>query len=227
MSFLPGMFPAAAAAASRLPLGVVNTATNAETTFGATNHTATLPSSIQAGNLLLLIVGAYNNTTINTPAGWTQLFHGGSLSFQRTAVFYKIATGSEGASVAFTTSSGTITAHNSYQIVGFQGTPQATNAQAENQTPDPPLLTPSWGSALTLWIAAFGANIDGGPGSSTAPSGYGSFITAMGTHEGFNFEQCASAYKLATASSDNPGTFGNMSSGDPIWVATTIAIRSA
>ena len=170
-SFLPGMFPAGAAAAvvGTFPQvqGTNNGGTSGFTTAASFN--APLPSGIQAGELLVLFVaaGPFGGGTadIIAPSGWTQLFH--TANTDRFGCYYKVATGSEGATVAVSTTGNRSWATNSYRVSGYQGTPVAgTSATGATASPNPPSVSPSWGSAKTLWIACE-ADFSG---ANTAPS---------------------------------------------------------
>ena len=59
--------------------------------------TMNLPSGIQAGDFLAMFISASTATggTITTPSGWTQFL--AQVTGQRTGAYYKVATGSEGA----------------------------------------------------------------------------------------------------------------------------------
>lgn len=67
------------------------------TDFGvdATSHSANMPATVNAGDLLLAVV-AFDAVTggINTPTGWTKLLHDNA--DPELACFAKVATGSEG-----------------------------------------------------------------------------------------------------------------------------------
>lgn len=76
---------------------------------GDLSYTATLPSGIVSGNFLLLfVVTGSDNASVGTPSGWTQLrtetTTGGTTPGGYTdalvSVFYKVASGSEGATVS-------------------------------------------------------------------------------------------------------------------------------
>lgn len=77
---------------------------------------------------------------------------------------------------------------------------------------DPPSLTPSWGSATTLWIAVC-------YGYTAVPSGDPTGYTNVGNN---GFMRLAS--KNATAASENPSTF---TGGTGAFTAVTVGIRPA
>lgn len=219
-SFLPGMFPAGAAAAIVASFPVVQATNSGNTGSNAASYAAPLPASIQAGDLLLLLVSVNNTITLTTPSGWTQLFNTANGAL-RHACYYKTASGSEGSTVTVTGSGSAGWATNSYRITGHQGAPEAgTSATGTSNSPNPPSLTPSWGSAKTLWLAAVG-NIVGGGTTATAPTNYGNQVTAAASFSA----RCSSSRRELEASSEDPGTYAL--SASQAWVTNTVAIRPA
>ena len=198
------------------------------TTSVSSSIAVALPASIQAGELLIIFVSANNNAgvTFTTPSGWTQLYNvTGGGNMRRHACYYKVATGSEGASVTLTGSTNATFAANSYRISGYQGTPEAaTPATGSSASPNPPSLTPSWGSAKTLWLAV-AADISTSGTAPTAPTNFGSGITAQGNTFGANQCRTSSSRRELESTSEDPGTFTIGSSNQ--WIAATVAIRPA
>lgn len=122
-------------------------------TVDQTSHTVNLPANIVSGNLLLVFFGSHGVPTITFPGDWTQLFQTANSSIMFGA-WYKVANGTEGATITVTTSNVQETAHTSYRITDYQGVPQVgTSVGAYSSLPDPPSLTPSWGAQNTLWFA--------------------------------------------------------------------------
>lgn len=156
-----GMFKPGAAAFPQIQ-------TSAQTEQASGGNT-TVPSGIQSGDLLILfcVISSASNT-ITTPSGWTQLRH--STTLRTHAVYYKTASGSEtNFSIANSGSSSTSAAI--YRVSGQSAAPQiSTLATGLSAAPQPASLSPSWGSAKTLWFSFFYANDTGN--SSTAPAGY-------------------------------------------------------
>jgi hypothetical protein len=227
LAMLPGLVPAIAAAAFQTYPVVEgsNTGANAGGT-GTSSYSAPLPSSITAGELLLLFVsaGAGAARTVTTPTNWSSLFNSiGAGSLRRFCGFYKFANGSEGASVTVAASANSFWSSTAYRISGYQGAPQAgTTATGSASNPDPPNLTPSWGSAKTLWIAAAGRDAGGASDFSASPANYSALIQNGGSGSA-NHSATASAYREFQAASENPGTFTSNSD----WAANTVAIRPA
>lgn len=191
-------------------------------TTDQTNHVVNLPAGISVDDLLIAIFTTDGATSITFPAGWTQLYskQDGGNSFNQKA-FYRIADGTEAATVNATTGSAQMTSHTTYRITGYCGVPKCgTATTAATGNPDPPNLTASWGTDTNLWFAICGYD-DGTKTVNAYPGGYGSgrndrANNAAGVGAGV-------AYKTATAASDNPGTF-TLSAG--VWdIANTLVVR--
>lgn len=179
----------------------------------STSHDINLPSGISAGNLVL-IFACKNNTaeTISDPSGFTLLLD--KDNNDNFLIWGKIATGSEGATVNTTLSSGQRMAAVSYLITGNRNGLSSSEiaissaVDASTATPDPPNHTPSWGSAENLWIALSFAS-DGGytyTQGSGNPTNYtlGELNSTVSTGNGCGV---LTASRLLTASSEDPGAF--------------------
>lgn len=205
---------------------VVTTNSSAENT-STTSHTVNLPASIVAGNLLLIIwQSAALGITVTTPSGWTALgspvTNGNNIQF---IVYYKTASGSEGATQAISTNNNTPAAHVSYQISTYQGAPEVATATGTSANPDPPSLSPSWGFDKTLWLAiSDSVRVSTSHSVTGTPSGYTNVVSASEDLGG-----TGTSYRLwtlrkeAQASSENPGSFTLSNSLD--WCAATLAIH--
>jgi hypothetical protein len=151
-----------------------------------TNHVIDLPGSIASGNLL--IVGFCNSTLDSTPnaaiSGFTPLGSSNLVNAQgHLSIFYKIADGSEGATVTGTTDLPEVCAAFAMRVTGFNvTTPAEINTATKGLSsstidPDPGSLTPSWGAKDTLWIAVCygdepGTDIDAFPSNYPDNNGY-------------------------------------------------------
>jgi hypothetical protein len=229
MSFLPGSFPGGAFAgqAAAFP-AVVNTNTGEGTLGGAGNIAVPLPASLVSGNLLIIIVSLFQSAARDSsaPSGWTELFDiVGPTNIREFSCYYKVSDGSEGASVNVAIS-GSLTgwAANSYQISGFTGAPEATTTTGNNSAPNPPSLTPSWGSAKTLWLAACAGADNGAAAITAAPSNYTDLIQASHLSGSDPIPVVASARRELEATSDDPAAFGQSGTFND-WAAATIGIR--
>lgn len=122
------------------------------------NPTINLPASIASGDLLLIFF-ACDSTAIITagPSGFTQLkkVHSGSGTQLDLYVYYKTATGSEGASTSLTLNTPTHSAHVTYRVTGWTGTPEASTGVTGSgiTAANPDAITPSTGTKDYLIIA--------------------------------------------------------------------------
>lgn len=187
-----------------------------------TEHTVNLPGGIQAEDLLLVFFATDGAPTITFPNGWVRRISHSSGTSVRLAAAYKIADGTEGATITVTTSSAQMAAHISYRITGYTGTPSflsESSGGGESVNPDPPSLSPPWEASDTLWFAA--CAWDGAHYVSDYPTnytnGYFEWISGPGA--------CGvgACRRELNAESEDPGTF--TISNDDQWVACTIAIR--
>lgn len=195
-----------------------NTSTDAS---GDASVVVSLPASISAGDLLIIFVYTVvlGNHDLTTPSGWTQLFKVGGGTADVVAAYYKVASGSEGATVTVTSDQNVSnSSHNSYRITGYSGTPEAATATGSSTTPDPPNLAPSWGADDTKWIAVTGCQNTAA--DLAAPTNYSGLLEALDS-----VFECASASRDLNAASEDPGTFANASNA--AWTAATVAIRGA
>lgn len=190
-----------------------------------TSHLVAMPATVSAGDLLIALLAIDGNPSATTPSGWTALANNAPAGNTNSGrIFYKVAAGTEGGTtVDFVTASSVRLMGQVYRIQAgtYQATPEAASANnLGSTTPDPPSLSPSWGSASNLWIAF--ASSDNTVSVSVYPlpnnqtrtanaSGGTAFITAMSCSD----EQ--------TGSSLDPGTF--TISVSRAWAAFTVAVR--
>lgn len=194
-------------------------ARNTGTNGAGTSHTINLPSSIQAGDLLIVWWGFGNDPGATTTTGWTNMGVDGTNG--RGAIVYKTATGSEGATDTWSTTNSVKTATIAWRISGWQGTPEkGTAAQANSTNADPPSITPSWGAADILVLVMMDATLNTNV-ASAAPTNYGNLTTAATTSGSASAVSSAERSMTATSTED-PGTFTSPSGN---WVAQTVAIQ--
>jgi hypothetical protein len=224
--------PAAGWAVKKAP-AVVSRITNSGT-FGSSPASVSLPGSIVSGNLLILAIGFFNPPSpisLTTPSGWTLLtsLGGGSATTQVGYIFYKTASGSEGATVSISfspTSSPYAWGAVAYQISGWSGTPQyGTFATASSTAPNPPSVTPTGALSLALAIAGGGGGGSVTQTISSYPSGYSNGqlgANASATNRGW----CGSAEAtISGTSAVDPGAFTIGTS--QAWWAQTVIISGA
>jgi hypothetical protein len=188
---------------------------NGGTDSATTSHTVNLPASIVAGNILLMYFTNYNASgsvvSVTTPSGWTSLASqviGDNAYASRClyTVFYKVATGSEGATVTVTTGTSDNSANSTYQISGYSGVPQistiAHTTYPASATSSIPFnsLAPTWGSQTTLWLENIGYEISG---SDSVVSAYStSFTSQRNDHE--STTGTGTAYRNQTTATEAP-----------------------
>ncbi len=213
-AMLPGIAPVITGGATPLAVAASNNGSGA----AANTHTINLPSGIISGNLLLMLFTTFDGRAFTPPSGWTTIFSQSNTVTLSAA--YKVADGSEGATTTCTTAStGSRSAHVTLRITGYQATPQSATATGSSTGPNPPSLSPSWGTASeTLFIAGFGNRATSAP--SGIPANYADLLSGVNG----SGPVAALATRIATLSSDDPGAFTSESSS---WVAGTIAVRAA
>lgn len=197
---------------------------------GAGNSTSvTLTFSAVSGKPLLVIFGkdGIDAVTSISGTGWAQIGTVPETAAMWGAVYWKVADGDDALTVNYATGTET-TRYIALQIDGWEGTspPEVAyfsnvQAGAVSTTPDPPSLSPSWGAADTLWIAAY--IWDNSTRLHVAyPSGYTSNQITDGSVSSSAVGVAASTREANTAT-ENPGA-GEISSEEQ-WLAITIAVR--
>jgi N-acetylneuraminic acid mutarotase len=209
------------------------TTTNTGTGFAtdSTTHNVSMPATTAAGDLLLMLLSTDDSATVTDPdgaGGWTELQTLNNSTNVRGSVWGKIATGSDGTTVNFATSTTQSAAAQVYRVLAAEwyggnltnGVSVSSGVSATTQTPDPPSLDPSWDTENALWLA-YAA---GGTYTSvtTYPTNYTNGTHAAG-NTGAAGASVSSARRTLSASSENPGTF-NMNASNAS-VAFTIAVR--
>ena len=198
-------------------VGAVNNGTDVAS---GTSATVQLPASIASGDLLFIFMGSDSNTSTLAAAGWTNLYNAGVNSHGHA--LYKIATGAEGATVAVTWSGNSAAVFYSMKVTTWHGTTppeKGTLATGNSVSPDCPSLTPSWGSANTLWIAHAGTK--GSTQDFTVwPTSYTYTQYEIGSNGGL-----AVATRQVAASSQDPSAYTMTPTNN--WDAETIAVRPA
>lgn len=187
-----------------------------------------VPAGHSPGDLLILVAYKQIKTgTISTPSGWTSLGQSsnGSGNTFRMAVFYRVADGSEGASVSVSYSgdgtSTRIMLLSMLSITGQQGVPEmaALLLEASTATPNPPSLTPSWGLANTRWFVLCTARASSATGLTSGPSGFAA-AASFGTNPNLY-----AGHRAERAASQDPGVLTWDTSTASL--ITTLAVRGA
>lgn len=199
-----------------LPTPQVQGTPATQTFASSTTHNVTMPATVNAGDLLLVVI-VFSGSTANTPSGWTAGTNGGFAGGGNMNVFYKTADGSEDSTnVNFSTVAAATGASVCYRITRCAGSIAGSFATGSNSaTVDPPSVTPGWTVDRTLWIAV-GGQVSGNTVASP-PTNYTNMVQAQSS--------CAivSARRVLYATAENPGAF--TFSGSASWGAITVAVR--
>jgi hypothetical protein len=187
-----------------------------------TTHTVSLPADISAGNLLLIFFATDGDISVSNWNGFTEIFSVDNGTDNSLSVAYKIASGSEGATVDITTNESEHSAHISWRITGHntsqmpEASTGATNPSA-NVNPDPDSLTPTGGAKNYLYIA-----VEGNDDDDVTYDWPLVFYKQTESATGCTVGVCAD--ELNQASLD-PGTFTIAAA--ETWVACTVAVHPA
>ena len=189
-------------------------ATAASTSGSVTSYTVSLPTGIVAGNLLIAVVGNNGDRTHTWPAGWTELTDDLNGSISSATIGYRVANGSEGASITVTASSAAPSAHVAVRITGSFGTPVASSVATGSSTaPDSSVVSRGNGR---LYLAIFGGRNNSFTINSP-PSGY---TTSRSSITGS--ASAAIAFLQSSAATSDPSAWSL--SGSCNWVARTVAV---
>ena len=204
-----------------MPFPAVKTTNTFADAAAATSHAVLLPSGIQNGDLLVILMATVTTSPGTTSAtGWTFFAADANGTASFLQIGYKHATGTEGASVTVTTTGSMRGAWLSYRISSpDQGVApaRATAATGSSTNTAPPSLTSGWGAWDTLWLAVCSHASATVP--SAAPAGFSGLLTlAAGTNS------IGAAWLQSRTATEAPGTFTAVTAA---WVAQTIAIKPA
>lgn len=196
------------------------------------NHLVTMPSSVDSGDLLLVLFTNDDTDTVTDPDGggaWTSIASSTN-GTMRASVWGKVATGAEdGTTVDFLTGTTEEAAAHVYRIPAGEwsgniaGVEASAASGANTASPDPASLNPgAWGTENTLWIAyAGGASFNS---VTTYPTNFTGGAHTQ-SNAGTAGASVSSAWQESAAASLNPGTFTMNAANDS--VAYTIGIRPA
>jgi hypothetical protein len=209
---------------------VIETTAETAVTTAGTSHAITLPASIAATDLVLLIMDiGSTSATLNALTDWTEILDESAANGLKILWY-------SGAGVpsnpTFTSSAATRSATIAYRISNADKavTPQiGTTATGTSVNPDPPSVTPTSGTSKPYRFIAFfgsaGEEADDDTWVTAAPSGYtGLLQKACGT-VGTNLGGLigAASRTNTSGSAENPATFTMAVSA--AWRAQTIIIH--
>lgn len=175
------------------------------TDFGAdaTTHNAVMPATVNAGDLLLALVGFDGVATITTPSGWTHV--GGMIDanqFQNLnfAIFAKVADGSEeGANVNFVTDTSQRGTAHVIRASGWRGSLDGIVCAVSMLYNTNPAFVLGWGSAQDVLLVVFEVKSSVTGWSSGPPSGYSNNTKTNVSEDSTSSCSIASATKTASA----------------------------
>lgn len=175
-----------------------------------TTLNVTMPATVAAGNTLVAIIVMGDVRTITAaPSGWSSV---GSFAHEgasgTTVLYKKTAAGTEGGtSPQWTSSAACKYVAFVVEVSGAAGNIEwATN----DVNVDPPSIAPTGGSVERIWLAHMAGATTGYWAATAAPTGYSDLLTGRsnaGTNSSSSEVTSATAYKKATASSEDPGAF--------------------
>lgn len=213
-----------------MPFPTIESQNESATATEGTNHTVSLPTGIQRGDLILH-VGATGllTPTINAHADYSELLDEASTTGLR--VLYRYAQGGE-TNPTFVTTANTRSAWVSYRISGHDPhtVPQiGTTATGSSVNPNPPASASPAETKDFLFIAFFGQageQADDDTLVTTFPTNYtlGQAEKTCGT-AGTNLGGMigSAARQLSTGAAEDPGTFTSIDNA--AWRAQTIMVH--
>jgi hypothetical protein len=155
VGFLVGViFSALPIQAANLIQSASATRTTAQT--NPTNVTATYPTPATTGRLLIAVVAANGDTTINGPSGWTQIIHESGTVSQ--AIYYKLAVGGESSiSASVSANPGSIGLH-IYEYAGANTLGSVTSNTGTSNAPSSGTIATSQTNELVFAAFVIRAN---------------------------------------------------------------------
>lgn len=206
------------------PVDAARVGTNGST--AATNKVCNLPTGIASGHQLVLELRSAGADTHSTPTGWTALVlnNNADASNDVVSVFWRIADGTEGATVTVTATASLKFAAICWRITGA-GTPQiSAAATGASATPDPPSFTPTGGAQdyLWLWVGSWEGEQTSPPAGN--PTNYSNPFGAATGEGGAIATNCraAGATRQFNAATEDPPSWTISVIDD--WTAWTIAV---
>lgn len=187
-----------------------------------TSHSLNLPGSIASGDYLVAAVRCPASTTISWPAGWTEQEQSNAdASDDETSIAWRVADGTEGATITITLGTSRVLVGICYRITGANGIAFSASTVGSASQPDSPNLTDILTSARDiLWLSLGGC--DDSETLTSGPTSYSNATVQGSTATGTSGCTVYGASRQLNAASENPGawTLGSTS----IWTAWTVAL---
>jgi len=216
------------------PSATAPTVVNVSTAeFGsATTGTLTLPSGLQQGDIVVVLVGSDGQAPATSSTGWTSMaVASANTTFVR--LLYKTMGSTPDSTIAFTgistasCASATAIRNGTLRTTSQAFTETATNVQAQS-----PAIVTAYGNELVLSIA--GMDDFSTSGTCTAPTGYSNLAFTKSSTTGF--ATMISSKVVATPGTETPGAYTTTTSDTtatitlaftPTTGLTTIAFSNA
>lgn len=218
---VPGCLVALFSSAAQSNLKVSGFTTDTQST-SSTTHTYDISGlTVNAGDTIMVVMSGDGGGISFTGTGYTVL--ASQTTTESFHVLYKKATGSE-TNVVLTSGSATTSVAAIYVIEGAAD-PTVTPPEASTVATggsgqiNPPTFSPTGGSGEYLWIGC------GQHPNVNVPTGGPSGYTFDGAPIQGSAVSVATAHKVATASSEDPGAFSGATSAG--WKAFTLAVYAA
>ena len=194
----------------------------------STTHDVTLPTTVNAGDLLLIFFVNFDTSSVTAPSNWTLLSDSvDANNFIRGSVYKKEAGGSEGGSVATVTLSSSVAAAALvYRITDWSGGTgieiSAPETPGNGTAHSSPQLVAPWGTKDNLWLSVATAG-DDDIAFTGAPANFSNLtfeVSGAGNNSGC--EVGAADLKSGT-DTQNPGDF--TLNGTEAWALWTIVVE--
>jgi len=193
----------------------------------AVNKVCNLPASLVGGDILVLILRSAGADTHTTPTDWTDLVKNDAsdASDDTTSIFWKVATGDEGATVTVNGTASLKFAAHAWRVTGGSAGPAVSTIVTGSSTdPDPGSLSPAGGSKEYLWFWLGGWEGEQTSPPAGNPTNYSNPVGASSGTAGLVATNCrvAGATRQNTTATEDPPSWTISASDD--WSAWTVAI---
>ena len=194
------------------------------------SRSVNLPSGSEDDAALVLCVRMLrDDREAVAPTGW-DLVHASASVEGAISVFARSVSGALSSVTLENTGGDGRAAWVAYRITGAALSEaswvEADSAYNVHDAPDPPELTPSWGSAENIWLAV--GSTRRANNTLTIPSGYANQVEAVTLDADSDtlHGRIASGDRLLTAASEDPAAFGTSGQTNRTF-GVTIAVRAA
>lgn len=192
-----------------------------------TSWAVDMPATVNSGDKLVMNVNIGDGgATANTPSGWTKL-EDQAATYAHSLLFVKAADGTEGGTTVTITQTGSVASNFSAHVyrLSSAGTIESAVATATGSSMTPPSISPSWGSADTLYLLFMNSG-DDDQATTSASANYTTNLLDSAAGQGANDSaRVASSYRNVTNATETPGTWTIASSED--LVSFIVAVQES